>query len=516
SQTNTADAFKGHVIPATSEETIFAEQSEHFDAPQASPTNTTPHEDNAFPSTPFTPPPHASPRPRVAAAAPPSNTDTGIETQPPETIPGDAPSLFTSDSHPAADAEHESITPATSRATGAAGEARVLPEERRQSRAASEEEIRSDEAEHITEHITVVTKHAPVAASDGERPSVTPNLLTVEWSPAPLHEETTGSAAPRAGVVPALEGTTTTRAANMTTTDIPPVAPGTSPVRGVAVRHERPAPVFHVPPEEDSPRRLESDPASAVESNAAREGESVRAFADSTPYTLEAHVEQLRALMQTTHAEAPSGTGESAAGESATGAARLAVAGTEKEKETRTRHAPARHTRESPRGESRAEFAARPSAASSPKSDSRQSVVLESPQQLGAARGRRTSVAEPPSNVSPVAAGPKNVAGAATQVHGGKRPTGHASPARASGSHAVAPARVGVTQPREGGRQSEITAGGARTPKLTINRLDVQVVNRAEQAPAPPARPAPPTPSSTSQTDPWGAPDRHFLGRFFY
>ncbi|HEU4595308.1 MAG TPA: hypothetical protein VFS10_09215, partial [Pyrinomonadaceae bacterium] len=147
SQTNTADAFKGHVIPATSEETIFAEQSEHFDAPQASPTNTTPQEDNdAFPSTPFTPPPHASPRPRVAAAAPPTNTDTGIETQPHETILGDAPPSFTSDARPAMVSEHESITPATSRATGAASEARVLPEERRQSRAASEEEIRSDEA----------------------------------------------------------------------------------------------------------------------------------------------------------------------------------------------------------------------------------------------------------------------------------------------------------------------------------------------------------------------------------
>jgi hypothetical protein len=53
----------------------------------------------------------------------------------------------------------------------------------------------------------------------------------------------------------------------------------------------------------------------------------------------------------------------------------------------------------------------------------------------------------------------------------------------------------------------------AHAPKLTINRLDVQVVNRAD--PQPPARPAPPASASPSQPDSWGAPDRHFLGRFF-
>jgi hypothetical protein len=57
-------------------------------------------------------------------------------------------------------------------------------------------------------------------------------------------------------------------------------------------------------------------------------------------------------------------------------------------------------------------------------------------------------------------------------------------------------------------------ASPAHAPKLTINRLDVQVVNRAD--PQPPARPAPPAPASPSRPDPWGAPDRHFLGRFFY
>jgi hypothetical protein len=87
------------------------------------------------------------------------------------------------------------------------------------------------------------------------------------------------------------------------------------------------------------------------------------------------------------------------------------------------------------------------------------------------------------------------------------------SPSRQAGSPAAAPAR-GVAQPREGGTPGGIKAGGARTPKLTINRLDVQVVNQAN--PTPPTRPATPAPAPPPQPDPWGAQDRLFLGRFFY
>jgi hypothetical protein len=54
-------------------------------------------------------------------------------------------------------------------------------------------------------------------------------------------------------------------------------------------------------------------------------------------------------------------------------------------------------------------------------------------------------------------------------------------------------------------------ASPSHAPKLTINRLDVQIVNRAD----PPPPPAPPASASPSRPDPWGAPDRSFLGRFF-
>jgi hypothetical protein len=246
----------------------------------------------------------------------------------------------------------------------------------------------------------------------------------------------------------------TTHAADMRTLDTAPVVLGASPVRNVAARHKQPARVFHAPPKEGSPRRSVSGFAESVESDAARTGESARDIADPTLYTLEAHVERLRALMQTTGAEVQHGMSASAA--TAAGAARPAAADTANG--TQPPHAPALRTRDSPRGGVlRPESSAQPAAALSPKSGSRQSVVPERPEQRG------------------------------------------------------------VTQPREGGTPGEVTAGGARAPKFTIGRLDVQVVNRAD--PSPPARPAPPAPSTavaSSRPDPWGAPDRHFLGRFFY
>ncbi|HEU4435653.1 MAG TPA: hypothetical protein VFR51_19870 [Pyrinomonadaceae bacterium] len=51
---------------------------------------------------------------------------------------------------------------------------------------------------------------------------------------------------------------------------------------------------------------------------------------------------------------------------------------------------------------------------------------------------------------------------------------------------------------------------GESTPKLTINRLDVQIVNQPPAAPAPVA-PAPP--SVPSPTDSWERLERHLLGR---
>lgn len=199
-----------------------------------------------------------------------------------------------------------------------------------------------------------------------------------------------------------------------------PVVPGASPVRVVvATRHEQPERVFHAPSQEDSPRRGLSNPTGAVESDVARTGERARESTDPSPHRLEAHINQLRALMQTRGAEASDAEGEGEAGKTsrASMVSQRAAAGaiqtqaTHVAKQTQSAHAPVSRTRESQEG---------------------------------------------------------NAARMASLAH---------------------------------------------APKLTINRLDVQVVNRAD--PQPPAPPAPPASASPSQPDPWGAPDRSFLGRFF-
>jgi hypothetical protein len=196
-----------------------------------------------------------------------------------------------------------------------------------------------------------------------------------------------------------------------------PVIPGALPVHGVAARHEQPARVFHAPPQEESPRRGVSDLARAVESDTARAGESARGVTDPTPHRLEAHINRLRALMQTRGAEASHAEGEGAAG-----------------------------------------------------------------------RTSRAAIASPRAAVGAMQIEPIHVAKQAQPAH--------------------APASRTRESQQEG--NAARMASPAHTPKLTINRLDVQVVNRAD--PQPPARPAPP--ASPSQPDPWGAPDRSFLGRF--
>jgi hypothetical protein len=199
-----------------------------------------------------------------------------------------------------------------------------------------------------------------------------------------------------------------------------PVVQGASPVRGVAAtRHEQSARVFHAAPREGSQRRGLSDPAKAVESDAARIGESARSIADPTPYVLEAHINQLRAHMQTRGAEASDAEGEGEAGKTS-----------------------------------------------------------------------RAAIASPRAAVGAMQTQPTRVAKQTQPAHA------HASRTRES--------REGI---------AARTASPAHAPKLTINRLDVQVVNRAD--PQPPAPPAPPASASPSQPDPWGAPDRSFLGRFF-
>lgn len=482
SQTNADDAFAGHTLPANSGETTFAKQPEGFDASNIAPPSTTLDE---YIAESVEPPAQASRRTH-ASFTPSSDTDADVENQSRETETGYVPPSFTTDMHSAAEG-YESITPVTSRVTGAAREVRAFSEEEPRSQPHSEEQIWIGE-----------TEHTAVATNEGERPPGTPSRLTVEWSPAPLQEGAINSVTSRAEVARAVEDTTT-HAAEMAI-DAAPVALGTSPVRGLATPHGQPARVFHAPTEEESLRRLESEFAPAVESDVARTGASVRGVADSTAYTLEAHVEQLRALMQTSRAESSGGTAVPA---------QPTVAGTAKE----ARADAARRTRESPRVELRPESAAHPSAVLLSKSESRQSVVPESSNRLGATTSRRASATELPGG-APVVSAQKPGAGVATHGQEGKRPPGHVSPSRPAGSPAVTPARDGVAQPRASGTPGGSTAGGARTPKLTINRLDVQVINRPDQSA--PARPATPAPASPLQPDPWGAQDRHFLGRFFY
>jgi hypothetical protein len=209
---------------------------------------------------------------------------------------------------------------------------------------------------------------------------------------------------------------------------IAPVVHGASPVRGVvATRHEQPARVFHAPPREDSPRRGLSNLTGAVESDVARTGESVRGSTDPSPHRLEAHINQLRALMQTRGSEASDAEGEGEAGKT-----------------------------------SRAAIVSQRAAIASPRAA------------VGVMQTQATHVAKQ------------------TQ-----------------------PAHAPVSRTRESqeGNAAARMASPTHAPKLTINRLDVQVVNRAD--PQPPAPPAPPASASPSQPDPWGVPDRSFLGRFF-
>jgi len=489
SQTNADDASTVHNVSADSGETTFAKQPESFGVSHIAPLNVTLEENVAESAASVAPSSHASRRARVSPT-PSSNTETDIENQPREKDAGHVPPSLTTDMHSTA-GDYESTTPLASRVTGAFREEEML------NRPHSEEEIWTGE----TEHAAFVTEHVAVASSEGEPSSETPRLLNVTWSSAPPQEEAINSVASTVEVARGFEDAAATHAVDMTKTDAAPIVHGTSPVRGLATRHEQH--VFDAPPEERR-RRRESNLAPTVESAVTRGEAGARGIADSTTYTLEAHIEQLRALMQTSRVDSSGGMGESTAVPAQSAA--------DTAKETRARVDALRRTRESTRGEPRNEFAARPPAVLS-KSDSRQSVVIESSNQPGATTSRRTSAKELAGD-APVALRQKTGAGAATNVQERNSPHGRLSPSRPAGSPADTPARIGVAQPREVGTQGGIKASSARTPKLTINRLDVQVVERAN--PSPTVRPATPAPAPPSQPDPWGAQDRHFLGRFFY
>jgi hypothetical protein len=65
---------------------------------------------------------------------------------------------------------------------------------------------------------------------------------------------------------------------------------------------------------------------------------------------------------------------------------------------------------------------------------------------------------------------------------------------------------------REGRAGRDASAGEGSAPKVTINRLDVRIVN---QTPPAPVVPTPPAPAPSSKRDSWESLDRGHLGRLF-
>jgi hypothetical protein len=357
-----------------------------------------------------------------------------------------------------------------------------------------------------TERTAVVTEQSPAAAGEGELIPATRKPLDVARPPATLHGEPNASAVTHTETAPAVEGSArhTSKAKTAdevlqtvdeesATHDASSLLPAASSVRGPSARRDPSARASQASPVEGSPT-----------------------FAGGrAPFTLEAHVEHLRALMQTPRAETPDE-------EDGTGALRLpAVAASPRTKPSTTT---ARPTREQPRTAPRPEFESRPETPT-PAADSgqRQPAVLVN-QEPPATPSDGGSSATEAQTTTPRAAWAQPVNMSPTRVRGGEMTPAQSAPVRTAGAHAVtqdsAPtvattlSRVSPAPSREG--ESAGPSGGGRAPKLTINRLDVQVVGRREPPPEPPQPPATPAAESPPRADPWGALDRQLFGRFSY
>jgi hypothetical protein len=382
-----------------------------------------------------------------------------------------------------------------------------------------------------TERTAVVTEQPPAAPGEAELIPATRSPIDVVRRPAMLHGEPNDSAVTQTETASAVEGSAR-RASNaktadevVKTADEEPAAhdaslllPVASPVRGSSARRDPSARVSLASPEEGSSTSA-GERARASEGGAEPAGASDEPAAGSAPFTLEAHVEHLRALMQTPRAETPED-------EDGTDAVRPpSVVASHSTKPLTT---PARPTREQPRAAARPEFEARPETPTpAPNSGERQPAMLVNQELPGALSGLGTSatLARPATSrgawgqrggVSPARARSEELTPAQSahvRTAGASPDTQDSAPTVAT---AFAPvAHVAPVPSSEGSGTGSASAGVGRAPKLTINRLDVQVVGRHEPPPEPPP---PETPASESppRADPWGALDRQLLGRFSY
>jgi hypothetical protein len=245
---------------------------------------------------------------------------------------------------------------------------------------------------------------------------------------------------------------------------------------------EPPTLPFNAQPKPSAPAWPAGDLQPADESVMTRAGEGGAVAADPTPYTLEAHIAELRSLMRSKRAQTPGDAGKEAAADVRRQAAVVVIG------ETR----PARTL-----SAQEASGVATPSESASGARDTSLQAAARQPNapSVAAASDAASNAGAPDAhlrdaNRSPATAQPKAV-----------QPPPEPPRVRAS-----------ALQERAGVRAGEVPQVKAGAPKLTIKRLDVRIVE--QDAPRPPP-PPPPQPPARSRPDPWGALDRHFLGHVF-
>lgn len=423
----------------------------------------------------------------------------------------------------------ESHTPAASPTTTVDGEPRTRPPDDRHRHGLHADEIRGGE----TERTPGVTEQSPVAAGEGELIPAFRSPLVLGRPPSTPHGEPNDSAVTHSENVPAVEGPARRASKAKTADDVlknadeESAAPGASfllldasSARGSSARRDPSARASQASREEGSPT-FAGGRARASEGGAGPADASAEPAADSAPFTLEAHVAHLRALMQTARAETP-------VEDEGTGAVRPhTTVASNRTPPLTTAARPAREQpRTAPRTALRTASEARPETPTpAANSVERQPVVLLNQGPTGASSGRVTSATEArpatpraawsqPGSVSPARARGEEL----TPAQSAPALTAVAPSVAQAPAPTVAPtsARVGPAPTREGGSTGSTAAGGGRAPKLIINRLDVQVVDRREPPPAPPPQPATHATESPPSADPWGALDRQLLGRFSY
>lgn len=388
-------------------------------------------------------------------------------------------------------------------------QSRAVPPSSKDARA---DEIRMGE----TERTAVVTEQSPAAAGEGE-------IVPATRPPATLRGEPNDSAVTQSETASAVEVSpkriSKAKAADeaLKKADEVPDArvgslllPGASSVLGSSAKRDPSARAS----QEDGAPTFAGDRVRIFEDGARLADASAEPAADSAAFTLEAHVEQLRALMRTARAETPDE-------DDGTGAARpSAVVASHRTPPLTTAARPARAR---PRTAPRAEFEARPETPTpAATSSERQPAALLNQETPGASSGRSTSATAESRPTTTRGALTRRGSVSPARVRGEEMTPAQSAPVRTAGvpsvaldsapTVATASARVGPVPARGG---SAAAGGGGRAPKLIINRLDVQVV-RPQEPPSPPPQHATRATESPPHADHWGALDRQLLGRFSY